>query len=53
MAETETKEKDPTCGMEMDKTRAKAISAYRGKTYYFCSDSCKKEFDKTPKRFVE
>ncbi|MDE1822977.1 MAG: YHS domain-containing protein [Candidatus Micrarchaeota archaeon] len=36
--------KDPICGMEVsDKSKFK--SARNGKTYYFCSQSCKDRFD--------
>jgi membrane fusion protein, copper/silver efflux system len=40
--------KDPACGMDVDKSKAIAAgrtSKYRDKTYYFCSDSCKRKFD--------
>jgi RND family efflux transporter MFP subunit len=45
-------QKDPVCGMEVDASKA-AKSEYRGKTYYFCSEHCKKEFDKNPARYLE
>ncbi len=44
-------ETDPICGMEVDRgkaTTAGRTSAYRGKTYYFCSDQCKRQFDANP-----
>nr|MBP7571312.1 YHS domain-containing protein [Acidobacteriota bacterium] len=28
-------------------------SEHEGKTYYFCSDSCKKKFDADPKKYVQ
>ena len=46
---------DPVCGMEVDEARANATgktSVYRGKTYYFCAEECKEQFDKDPGRFV-
>jgi Cu+-exporting ATPase len=45
--------KDPVCGMTIDKASAKGKSDYQGKTYYFCSDGCKKKFDADPKKYVE
>ena len=39
------------CGHELDEARAKAAgltSTYKGKTYYFCSYRCNKQFDKDP-----
>jgi membrane fusion protein, copper/silver efflux system len=47
--------KDPVCGMDVDHTRAEAAgrkSEYKGTVYYFCSDSCKKDFDKDPGKFA-
>lgn len=35
--------KDPVCGMNVDTASALSASKY-GKTYYFCSTSCKREF---------
>jgi membrane fusion protein, copper/silver efflux system len=47
---------DPVCGMEVDELRAKATgkaSVYRGKTYYFCAEDCKEQFDKEPGKYVK
>jgi YHS domain-containing protein len=47
---------DPVCGMEVDQKRAAAAgrtSDYRGATYYFCGDDCKKKFDAEPAKFAE
>jgi membrane fusion protein, copper/silver efflux system len=47
--------KDPVCGHEVGVEQAKAgglTSDYKGKTYYFCSYSCNRQFDKTPERYV-
>ena len=38
--------KDPICGMELDPKEAAGTSEYRGQMYYFCSEHCKKAFDK-------
>lgn len=47
--------KDPACGMEVDEQRAAAAgrkSDHEGRTFYFCSDECKKSFDAHPARFA-
>ncbi len=44
--------KDPVCGMEVDE-KAKLRSSYNGKTYVFCSASCKQSFDKRPESYVK
>ena len=44
---------DPVCGMSVDPATAAASSVHDGKTYYFCSPSCKQKFDADPRRFLE
>ncbi len=39
--------KDPVCGMDVRES-SKFKSNYKDKTYYFCSASCKQNFDKNP-----
>jgi Cu+-exporting ATPase len=43
--------KDPVCGMEVDEAKAAGSSTHSGKTYYFCSDGCKKGFDANPEKY--
>jgi membrane fusion protein, copper/silver efflux system len=48
--------KDLVCGMDVEEDAAKAVgrtSEYRGKQYYFCSDSCKRQFEKDPESYTE
>jgi Cu(I)/Ag(I) efflux system membrane fusion protein len=48
--------KDPACGMEVDQGKAEAagkVSQHGGKTYYFCSDQCKRKFDANPESYVK
>jgi len=45
-------EKDPVCGMNVDKQKAAGQSEHQGKTYYFCSPACKQKFDKEPARYA-
>jgi len=44
--------KDPVCGMELTYETTQARSEYNGQTYYFCSMSCKEDFDKDPEKYV-
>ncbi|HXY53487.1 MAG TPA: efflux RND transporter periplasmic adaptor subunit [Nitrospirota bacterium] len=44
-------QKDPVCGMDVDEVDARAagrVSDYDGRKYFFCSDACKRQFDKDP-----
>lgn len=48
--------RDPKCGMEVDSAKAAAggrALQYEGRTYYFCSNQCKDEFRKSPKRYLD
>ena len=38
--------------MEVPEDKAAAISEYGGKTYYFCSEYCKREFDREPEKYL-
>ena len=44
-------ERDVVCGMQVDPDKAAATSQYNGKTYYFCSMSCKQKFDANPSQY--
>ena len=47
MKESKSVTKDPICGMTVDE--AIALHAERdGKTFFFCSDSCRKKFLSAP-----
>jgi Cu+-exporting ATPase len=44
--------KDPVCKMNVDESKAAATAKYEGKTYYFCSESCKVRFAEKPTEYV-
>jgi Cu(I)/Ag(I) efflux system membrane fusion protein len=47
--------KDPSCGMDVkpaDALAAGNTERYRGRTYYFCSKSCRDKFHKNPEQFM-
>jgi YHS domain-containing protein len=43
---------DPVCGMEVDENGAKERSIFEGRTFYFCSQDCREEFDEAPEEYV-
>jgi YHS domain-containing protein len=46
---------DPVCGMPIDPDRAVAgghSEKYRGETYLFCSDRCRRKFQKDPAKYA-
>jgi YHS domain-containing protein len=45
-------QRDPVCNMEVDEQSAAGRSQYQGQTYYFCTESCKNEFDQNPEMYA-
>ncbi|MCC6208291.1 MAG: YHS domain-containing protein [Gammaproteobacteria bacterium] len=45
--------KDPVCGMEIAKEKAAAHKEHEGKTYYFCSASCRDKFTASPQDYTQ
>ena len=43
---------DPVCKMEVDENDTIYNSEYKGKTYYFCSQLCKIDFDENPEEYI-
>jgi P-type Cu+ transporter len=43
--------RDPVCGMMVDERGTKLRSEHEGKTFYFCSETCKAAFDGDPHRY--
>jgi xanthine dehydrogenase accessory factor len=43
---------DPVCGMRVEIASARHMSAYAGRTFYFCCPACKREFEREPERFL-
>ncbi|HVX65391.1 MAG TPA: YHS domain-containing protein [Bryobacteraceae bacterium] len=44
-------EQDPICGQLVDEALALS-SKYEDRTYYFCSEDCKAEFEDDPERYT-
>jgi YHS domain-containing protein len=44
---------DPVCGMNIEESDAQFKSDYDGRTFYFCSDACKEQFDADPEAFAD
>ena len=45
--------RDPVCGMEIkDAVNAPAM-VYKGKTYFFCTDLCKIQFEHEPGKYIK
>jgi YHS domain-containing protein len=43
---------DPVCGMPLNKLHAAARMEYRGATYYFCVEDCRKKFANDPEQYL-
>jgi YHS domain-containing protein len=42
---------DPVCKMEVDEKAATDFTTYDQQKYYFCSPTCKEEFEENPEQF--
>ena len=47
------KQTDPVCGMQVDEETAAGSSSYGDRTFYFCSEHCKREFDANPEKYAD
>lgn len=43
---------DPVCGMTVDPLTSNRTFVHAGKTYWFCCDGCKVEFEQNPDRYL-
>ncbi|MBM3332078.1 YHS domain-containing protein [candidate division WOR-3 bacterium] len=43
---------DPVCGMTVTKEEAACSYDHKGKTYYFCAESCKDDFAASPDKYL-
>lgn len=43
---------DPVCGMSIESEKAAARADFAGRTYYFCSERCRKQFQSKPQQYV-
>jgi Cu+-exporting ATPase len=46
-------ERDPVCGMQVDPKSAAGSVEHDGKTYYFCSAGCQRQFEADPARYAK
>lgn len=45
--------KDPVCGMFVDTFNARARTVFSGRSYYFCSEECRGQFEANPTRYID
>jgi hypothetical protein len=45
--------RDPVCGMAVDRLKTPFRSEWDGRTYYFCSEGCKRRFDASPEQCLD
>lgn len=51
-AKKSTTAEDPVCHMTVDPSMASAPVQFEGTAYYFCSEHCKRNFEKDPRKYV-
>ncbi len=43
---------DPVCGMQFRVEKAVSQVEFAGKTYHFCTEACRKQFEADPYKYV-
>lgn len=43
---------DPVCGMTVEEGAGAITYEYNNMTYYFCSNGCRRAFEKDPEKFL-
>ena len=38
--------------MDLEESQAKASTEFEGRTYYFCADACREEFESSPQQYA-
>jgi Cu+-exporting ATPase len=44
--------RDPVCGKAVNQDHAAAKTDYAGERYYFCSTDCQRQFEESPKDYL-
>lgn len=44
--------RDPVCGMEIEAEKAGAEAEFAGRTWYFCSEDCRRKFLEAPASYA-
>jgi len=56
MEKTETADSpyvDPVCGMEVDPGSTSLVANFKGHSYWFCNEACRKTFEMNPSKFLK
>lgn len=48
-----SKSRDPVCGMMVNPEKAAGRAVHAGRTYYFCSQACQRNFQANPGVYVK
>ncbi len=43
---------DPVCGMKVEPGMTRLVSNYQGHSYWFCSEDCRRAFEKNPEKYL-
>ena len=47
-----TKTIDPVCHMEVEPGQTKLVSVYKGHSYWFCAEGCRRAFEANPEKYL-
>jgi YHS domain-containing protein len=43
---------DPVCGMNVEETNNALRTTFQGRTFFFCSEECKRTFEANPDHYL-
>lgn len=43
---------DPVCRMTVNTDKTDLVFEWKGNSYYFCAEACRKTFEKNPEKYV-
>ena len=44
---------DPVCSMVVDPEETRLVSIYKGHTYWFCAEGCRRAFEANPEKYLK
>ena len=44
---------DPVCGMDVEPGKTKLVSIFKGRSYWFCAEGCRRAFEADPDKYLK
>jgi len=50
---SQAKAVDPVCGMDVAPGSTKLVSLFKGQSYWFCAENCRRAFEDNPEKYLK